>query len=161
MVVYYVLSFFSGILVKLVDNIEDEVKKQKFLKYGKFPIALAYGITIGFLISKADFSMLFLGALIAQLAAGKIDAPAHKLGFAAALLTPFAFGLPQFDFLPLIVFIAAAYIDEMKLKGMLKTFAEYRLFLKIAALAFIAIGRIDYLLAILVFDIGYMLTAKS
>ena len=153
----FILVFICGLLVKVVDNIEDR-KKGKFLI--KWPLAIVYGILIGYLISQTSFSMFFLGALLAQVLAGKIDKPAHILGFLLSIVSAVYFGLPNLDYLPFVIFFITAYLDELTLFGFWKIFIDYRLFLKIAALAFIAIGRVDYLISVVTFDVGYLIAEK-
>jgi len=159
MLEFFLLALFAGLLVKLVDDLEDAKKSLRILDKGKYVIAAAYGVVIGFIISQASFSMLFLGALIAQLLARKIDNKSHMAGFTLAFAVPLFLGMPQVELVPLLVFIAAAWLDELDLKGKLKPMVDYRLFLKIAALAFIPLGRPDYFIAILAFDLGYLASA--
>ena len=155
----FFLSFLSGALVKFVDDIEDKKKKWQIAN-SHWLMAVLYGIIIGYLISQATFSMLFLAALFAQALAGKIDRKSHVIGFLVAIILAAYFGLPTLEQIPFAIFLIAAYLDEMTLFGKLKIFTEYRLFLKIAALAFIVIGRLDYLISIIAFDLGYMLMEK-
>ncbi len=163
----FLLAFLSGVLVKIVDNIEDvwlpKTRNQKLKTlYSRlaWPLAIAYGAIIGYLISQASFSMLFLAALLAQVLAYKIDHEAHLAGFILSIVAALYLGLPQIEYLPFILFLVAAYLDELTLFGIWKTFADYRLFLVITALAFVIIGRIDYLEAILAFDLAYIITEK-
>lgn len=155
--IHYVLAFLSGILVKLVDDIEDKKKGKNPLKW---LFSIWYGLTIGYVISQSSFSMLFLGALLAQVIGGKIDKQSHLLGFLVAIVSALYFGLPLIEFLPFIIFLVAAYLDEFTLPAKWSMLTDYRLFLKLAALAFIFVGRFDYLLAILLFDLAYMLVGK-
>ena len=91
MVFIYLLSAIAGVLVKAVDFIEDSKKGKNIIKW---PLSLAYGIIIGYLISQTPFSMIFLAALFAQLLAGKIDTSAHGVGFTLAVLSIPYFGIP-------------------------------------------------------------------
>lgn len=146
------LAFIAGVLVKLTDFLGDKRNKWAIL------FGILYGLAIGYLISNAPFSMLFLGALFAQAIAGKIDRFSHVLGFALALLSAFYFGFPIIQLFPVLFFLVFAYLDELKLKGRLKTFSKYRLFLKIGALLFFLFSLDwNYFLGILVFDIGYLI----
>ena len=72
-----VLAFISGFVVKSVDWIDDEKKGRHIIKW---PLAIVYGVLIGFLISQASFSTIFLAALFAQVFARKIDTHTHVLG---------------------------------------------------------------------------------
>lgn len=152
----YILSFVSGALVKIVDIIDDEIKtRDPRLWTAKWLIAIAYGIIIGYLISASSFSMLFLGALLAQVLARKIDTPAHILGFALALLAMLFFGIPAIEIIGLAAFFGLAVFDELVLPKPYDLLTEWRVFLIAGAIAFAALGRWDYLVAILLFDAGY------
>src|SRR3989338_8307464 len=115
----FILAFISGALVKLVDDIVDKEIKWLPAK-GQLPIAMLYGLLIGYIISNASFSMLFLGALFAQVISGKIDKNAHILGFFVAILSAIYFGLPGIDY-AFFVFLIAAYLDELVLFDFWKT----------------------------------------
>jgi hypothetical protein len=150
----YILAFIAGVLVKIVDWMEDDRKTGNAYKQ---PLAVAYGLIIGYLISTSSFSVLFLAALIAQVFARKIDTLAHKIGFAVAILSLLFFGFPALD-LPLLgVFLVLAFLDEADFIGRLHPITEYRLILKAGALAMIAFGRWDFFAGIMSFDIGYEL----
>jgi len=150
----YVLAFIAGFFVKWVDWIEDDRKGRGLLK---FPLAIIYGVLIGYLISQASFSELFLGALIAQVFARKIDNIGHVTGFIASMAALVYFGLPSIGIEFMLFFLVLAFLDEQEWPGRLRMLSEWRLFLKTGAIALILIGRYDYAIAILVFDAGYML----
>jgi len=149
------LAFVAGLVVKTVDWIDDERKGKNLLKW---PLAVIYGIAIGYLISQASFSTLFLAALFAQVFAGKIDTHTHVLGFAIAMFSLFFFGVPQPEPLLFLFFALLAFLDEAEFMGRLHPLMEYRPFLPLgAALLVIPLGRFDYFLGIIAFDIGYVL----
>lgn len=164
---FFILAFISGILVKWVDHIEDDTNRKKIEKW---PIAVFYGIVIAYLISKASFSMLFFGALTAQIIANKIDKTAHVVGVITSLFVLLFFGFPEMNLIFFLIFLVFAYLDEQAfnnnskvlnriiLNRILKFFADYRLFLKLAAFLFIILGRWDFFIAILLFDMGYLIT---
>ena len=152
--IYYILTIIAGFFVKWVDWIEDDKKGKGWLK---FPIAIIYGVIIGYLISQAAFSELFLGALIAQVFARKIDNIAHVTGFLASIAAMLYFGLPVIAFSFLFYFLILAFLDEQKYAGRFEMITKWRLFLKVGAIAVIILGRYDYAIAILLFDGGYML----
>lgn len=151
---FYIIAFLAGFLVKAVDWIEDEKKGRG---RGKYLLALLYGLMLGYLLSFAPFSLLFLATLIAQLFAGKIDRPSHELGAAVATITLLFFGFPTLQFLPFTFFFILAFADELRLPQPFAVLTKYRLFLKIGAALFILIGRWEYFAGILAFDIGYTL----
>lgn len=153
MVLHFIIAFLSGITVKAVDWIDDEEKGRGILKY---PLAILYGLMIGYLISQASFSMLFLAALFAQIFARKIDTHTHAIGFAIAVFTMLFLGFPAFNMMFFAFFLLLAYLDELEGVGRYKRIHEYRPFLKIGSLAFVFIGRIDFFAAIVLFDLGYI-----
>ncbi len=155
LIVAVIAAFLSGFAVKIVDWIDDE-RKKKTPDSIRYAIAIIYGLLIGYVIGNATFAMIFLAALIAQVFAKKIDTKAHQLGFLVAAISLFWFGFPELD-LPLFVFFAAlAFLDEIDFLGKLHPITEYRLLLKIAALVPLAMGRIDYFIGIIAFDLGYL-----
>ncbi len=155
--IHYVLAILAGFFVKWVDWIEDDKKGKGWLK---FPLAIIYGVIIGYLISQAAFSELFLGALIAQVFARKIDNIGHVTGFLASIVAMLYFGLPVIAFSFFFYFLILAFLDEQKYAGRFQMITRWRLFLKVGAIAVILLGRYDYAIAILLFDGGYMLFSE-
>jgi len=149
-----VLALMAGFVVKVVDWIDDERGGRHL---SKWLLAMIYGVMLGFLISRASFSTIFLGALFAQVFAGKIDTHAHVLGFAVAAISLFTFGFPEVGIVLFLFFAMLAFIDEVEFGGWLGWFTKHRMFLKVGSLAAILMGRYDYFLGILVFDFGYTL----
>ena len=154
----FILAFLSGALVKIVDELDDRKNKVVYL------FALVYGAAIGYIISSSSFSMLFLGALLAQLIAKKIDKPSHTVGFLFAICSMVYLGLPRFEFLNLGIFLVLAFLDEQVFRkplAALNSLSHYRAFLKIGALFFALFGRVDYLIAILLFDGAYLIIDRA
>lgn len=151
---HLLLAFFAGLFVKATDWMDDEEKGTGKLKY---MLAFAYGTTIGYLLSQAGFSMLFLAALFAQVFARKIDTHTHVLGFVVAIAVMLVLGVPQFESVPFLVLLVAAFADESEGSGRYTYIQKYRPFLKLAAFAFVFFGRADFFLAIIAFDFGYVL----
>ncbi|MFA5077021.1 MAG: hypothetical protein WC488_01200 [Candidatus Micrarchaeia archaeon] len=147
--IYYSLAALMGMLVKIVDQLEDVLKNNSPVKY---ILAIIYGIIGGCIISYSSFSSLWIAALFAQLLAGKLDRPVHMLGFSASLLFSAIFGIADFRLFDTFAFLIAAFIDESNPLGWNPAI---RPALKLASLAFALIGRWDYLFAILLFDIAY------
>lgn len=152
MIEHIAIAAIAGFLVKLVDWMEDERKSRS---PSKLIFALAYGALIGFLIGEATFSAIFLAALVAQAFARKIDTRAHQLGFVTSLAALLFFQLPSLDLPVFGYFLVLAFLDEVDWIGRLRPLTRYRPFLKIGALPLALIGRWDYLLGILAFDLGY------
>jgi hypothetical protein len=152
--IQYVLAFLAGALVKAVDYLEDERKTSGAVK---IPLAIGYGFLIGYLISTASFSVLFLAALVAQVFARKIDTLSHRLGFLVAILSPLYFGFHSFDIPLFAAFLFLAFLDEMDYIGVLRPFNRYRPFLKLGSLIPAIGGVWDYFIGIMAFDVGYEL----
>lgn len=153
-IVFFVLAFLAGFLVKIVDWLDDEKKAPIFFK---LPLAFAYGILIGYIIGAASFGLIFLGALLAQVLARKIDTLSHRFGFLVAILSLLYFGFPGIEPILLLYFMVLAFLDEEDYIGKLRLLAELRPFLKLGALAMVFFGRFDYFVGIMLFDIGYVL----
>ncbi|MFH2106084.1 MAG: hypothetical protein ABII22_02400 [Candidatus Micrarchaeota archaeon] len=158
LIAYLVIALIAGFLVKLVDHIEDETKHKSKIKY---PLAIAYGLLIGFLISNSPFSTLFIAALFAQVFAMKIDCKGHVLGFFVAIASTFIYGVPYLDPAIFAFFWILAMLDEVEWMGKFAPLANYRPFLKMGALVFVFAGNWDYLFGILAFDIGYIAAIKT
>ncbi len=152
--IHIAAAFVAGLLVKTVDWLDDERKSKNPLKY---ILGAVYGIVIGYLIGNASFSLIFLAALIAQVVARKIDTVAHRIGFAASILTAVFFQVPSIDLYVLGYFMVLAFLDEIDYMGKLRPLTRYRPFLKVGALPLVLLGRLDYFIGIMAFDIGYEL----
>lgn len=156
MIFHLVIAFVAGFLVKVVDWLDDERKSKHPVK---FAIAILYGLLIGYIIGTASFSGIFFAALVAQVFARKIDTEAHEIGFLTSLVTLFFFQIPGIDFLLFAYFLALAFLDEVDFIGKLRPLTKYRPFLKVGSLAPLLIGRWDFFVGIIVFDIGYEIFA--
>jgi len=152
MIIHIAIAAIAGLLVKLVDWMDDERRSRSPLR---FIFALGYGILIGFLIGEATFSAIFMAALVAQVFARKIDTRAHQLGFVTSLIVLLFFQIPQLDLMVFSYFLVLAFLDEVDWIGKLRPLTRYRPFLKIGALPLALIGRWDYFLGIMAFDLGY------
>ena len=153
-----ILAFFAGLCVKSVDWIDDDRKGKYIIKW---PLAMIYGGLIGFLISQASFSTIFISAMFAQVFARKVDTHTHVLGFAFALLSLFWLGFPGLDATLFMFFALLAFFDELEVYGSMQRFIEYRPFLKLGAFIMVLFGRYDYFLGIMAFDIGYILAEQG
>jgi hypothetical protein len=152
---FYLLSFASGILVKAVDWIEDDLKKKHWVRW---PLAAIAGLLIGYVIAYSSFANIFLAAVFAQIFARKIDTNTHMLTvLLAALVFFFAGGIASFELWHFLIFLIPAFLDEMKFPGRFAGINEYRPFLDITGLLFgLALGRWDYFFGIISFDAGYL-----
>lgn len=151
----YILAFVSGFLVKAVDWIEDDLKKPLKMRW---LFAIMAGVFIGYIISASTFASIFLAALFAQVFARKVDKASHAATVLSAAAAFVMLGInPSFDIAYFLIFLIPAFLDELEFTGKWMFITEYRLFLGIAAALFgIFIGRWDFLIGILSFDIGYL-----
>jgi len=157
LLVLLALAFFAGLLVKIVDWLDDE---RKAPVWTTIPPAVVYGAIIGYLISTAPFSVIFLAALLAQVFARKVDTLAHRIGFIIAAISLIYLGFPSFDMVLLGAFLLLAFLDEIDFVGKLRPLNDWRPFLKIGSLAPAVVGDWSYFAGIISFDVGYLLVAK-
>jgi hypothetical protein len=148
------LAFCAGLIVKAVDWMDDD---QSIPHPAKYPLAVLYGALLGYMIAAAPFAMLFLAAIAAQVFAKKVDTTAHRIGLAATMLIVLAIGIPSMDMALFIFFLVAAFLDEIDYIGSLRPLTEWRPFLKLAGFAFVFLGKPEFFLGIIAFDIGYEL----
>ena len=184
LILLLIISFFTGIFTKLVDLIEDN--GLKLFKYDKFIFAVIYGLLIGYVISNYNVvAPLWIGTIFALILTKKIDTKAHVIALISALIFVTFFGLGKINILFLIIFLIAAFLDEILsdfveeksilkkiiLKSLknnkininknIKKILELRPLLEISALIIsITIWDFSLFIAILFFDIGYNLTNK-
>lgn len=155
---FYPLAAITALFVKIVDEIEDTLEGRSASRY---IFATIYGLLIGFTISFSPFPTLWLGILVAQFVTGKIDKPSHFTGFFVALAFTAVFGINGGpfvlapDFLLILVF---ASLDELNMFDW--AYKDLRLGLKIAMFIYGFFARWDYFIALICFDLAYMLTGK-
>ncbi len=160
MIEYLALAVLCGILVKMTDYLEDDSKRKHPIKW---VLAFSYGIIIGYLISRAPFSEIFIAAALAQIIMRKVDTPTHKFGYLMMLFSLAYFGLPYIAFGAFFIFLVFASIDEMdKLIFWDKPWwmQDMRPFLIFSAIPFLIIGNFSYLAGIVCFDAGYLTVYK-
>ncbi|MFA5050281.1 MAG: hypothetical protein WC501_04705 [Candidatus Micrarchaeia archaeon] len=160
MIGYLILAVVCGILVKMVDYLEDDSKRKHPIKW---VLAFSYGIIIGYLISQAPFSEIFIAAALAQIIMRKVDTATHKFGYLVMLFSLAYFGLPYLAFGAFIVFLVFASIDE--LDGLIfwnkpEWVQEMRPFLILSSVPFLFFGNWSYFAGILCFDAGYLTVKK-
>jgi hypothetical protein len=150
-------------MIKLTDDIED--KKLNIHRLYAIPCGITYGSLIGCLILiDTDASFLFGGIILGCLIAGKIDSMGHYFGMGTLLTVILLNGI---KLSPLVLLIAAlAALDEIKdiihIPKFMDFVIEYRLILKlgILILVILKIMGLNALIALIVFDIAYLLTDK-
>lgn len=161
-------AFATGILVKLVDQIEDKKLKMKNMSA---LLGIFYGFLIAYVMIKSPIvANLWMAAVLANIAAGKIDAAGHRFGIFTMLIVLILMGFPQFNFYLIALFLITAYFDEhlknmgdaRKIKN--KTFAKmasYRVVLELTAFA-VSVYTGEWILfaSILAFDVGYAMINK-
>lgn len=160
-----------GVLTKLADLQVDE--KKFFFKNAQYITGVAYGILGGLLLTlDARFAELFFGVLVGVIVTTKIDKLPHRLAVAFVVFTIALLGIPKVSF-PLVAFFSLfAAGDEWlhektaKRKGriseLLAFLGKNRLLLEVATLLVgVATGEWIYLLAIILFDVGYVACEKA
>src|SRR3990170_5616784 len=91
-IIFFFLSFLTGSLVKLTDDIED--KNLNIHRLYAIPTGLTYGFVMGYLmLIDIDASFLFGGIILGCLITGKIDSRGHYFGISAILILVFLFGI--------------------------------------------------------------------
>ncbi len=153
------ISFLSGSLIKLTDDIEDKNLSRKIYA---IPTGLAYGLLMGYLmISDTGAALLFGGIVIGNLITGKINSAGHYSGLGAILAVVFLYGA---KLSPLVLLIAAlAALDEtgdlIQTPKFMDFIFEYRLILKLGILVLVILNMLglNALLVLLTFDAAYML----
>lgn len=160
-------AFVTGIVVKLTDQIEDKKIKNRTIKNFSPLLGTFYGFLIAYVILKSPaVANLWMAAVLGNMLAGKIDSTAHKLGLFSMLATLSIFGFPSFNVILLVLFFAAAYLDEFlkglgesgKIKSIIfNKIVEYRLILEATAFA-VSLYTAQWILfaSILIFDLGYV-----
>ena len=161
-------AFATGIVVKIVDEISD--KKLK-IKNASALFGMFYGFLIAYVMIKSPVAAdLWMAAVLANIAAGKIDATGHRFGVIFMLTALILMGFPRFNLYFVALFLAAAYFDEhlknmsdarkIKNKAIAKA-ASYRIVLELTAFAVsIYTGQWIIFASILAFDIGYAIVNK-
>ena len=155
--------FLSGFFMKFSDDEYDDNNNTLF--------AIVLGIICGVFVaiatlSSVDACHIFLGILIGNLLALKIDGKHHV----ATLLTFFiilaVFGVPQLNSFLLLIIIFGAWIDEwgndnpkIYNGGFLEYFFDYRCGLKVVILVLAIFGFLSFysFVYFLLFEFGYEL----
>lgn len=150
----YIAAIIAGAGIKTVDYIEDELKGKNLWKW---PLAIIAGLAMGAVLSFSSVAILFLAIIAAQVLMGKVDRPAHGLAVAVAAAIPLVMGMELSGMELFLPFFIVAALDEVEFAGALKPMWEYRLWLKIAALAVgVASGLWEYFLVLMCFDLAYL-----
>jgi hypothetical protein len=138
----------SGFLMKLSDDFYD-IKNNKLLAV---ITGLLCVLCISYLaVSSSDAACIFIGVLIGNLLAFKVDTANHILSLIILSTILFIFGVPSIGILTLVACTAAAFLDEVgheaswieKRSDLVKNFFEYRFTLKIAVLIFSILGLLQ------------------
>lgn len=141
----------SGFLMKLSDDFYD-IKNNKLLAV---ITGLLCVLCISYLaVSSSDAACIFIGVLIGNLLAFKVDTANHILSLIILSTILFIFGIPSIGILTLILCTVAAFMDEVgheaswieKRSDLVKSFFEYRFTLKIAVLIFSILGLLQIFL---------------
>jgi hypothetical protein len=149
-----VAALVSGAAIKHVDYIEDSRGGEGDEKW---PLAVAAGLGIGYVLSFSPAAVLFIGVIAAQVLMGKIDKVVHGAAVTIAAAVPLILGMQYGELGLLLPFFALAALDEVDFRGVLKPASDYRLWLKAAALVAGALtGVWDYFVVLIAFDAAYL-----
>ncbi len=162
------IAFLTGVLVKIVDDIED-YGKDKY-QYLGILLGMFYGFLIYYMFAvNTEVIPLWLGIVIGMLFAGKIDAFSHYFGFGTFITLILIFGIPAFSITLFLLFLVVAVLDELSHAYVTKhhramvgrplaRMVEIRPFVEIVALIVSLFTKNWYFFfAILAFDAGYLI----
>jgi len=168
-IIYYItiiiLAFFTGLIVKTADYLEDTKKEKNKL------ILITIGIIYGLLIFLMAYyfptiAPIWLGTVYGLILFGKIDKLAHRIATTITFVLMLLFFTEAISFL-LVLFIIINileelmndYFDKHKLKNKkLQNFAVSRPLLEISAFIIsIILLQFEIFIAILFFDIAYLI----
>ena len=150
----YVAAILAGAGIKTVDYVEDELKGKGLWKW---PLAVVAGLAMGSVLSFSGVAVLFLAIIAAQVFMGKVDKPAHGLAVGVAVAFAFIMGMDLRGMELFLPFFIVAALDEVEFAGILRPMWDYRIWLKIAALAVgVMSGLWEYFLVLMSFDLAYM-----
>ncbi|MEM4335759.1 MAG: hypothetical protein QXY61_02030 [Candidatus Anstonellales archaeon] len=148
-----ILLFLAGYLTKLNDDEIDKDKKHRAeLRHAVIAIVAALMILYVFLFG--DVEEFLMAVVLASVFMGKIDNLAHGI-LAASVILGFVLIGGYIDINLLLFFFIAAAVDETNIP----IIKDYRPVLKIATLYPAFLGYYSPLIAVIVFDAGYV--AKS
>lgn len=160
--------FATGFLTKFVDAIVDDgLKVRKAFAYAA---GIIYGVLIAYMITAYPLvAPLCIAIVLAVLITKKIDRRPHNIGIAVMFLSLALLGFPKVDPLLLAIFLISGALDEIgndlpdkgRFKGTPRRILRFRIITEMAALLVsLVTGYWIIFLAILSFDIGYLITKK-
>jgi hypothetical protein len=166
------LYAFLGGAIKFIDQAYDE--KAFSIRAAKVVAVLA-GVAMGYLMARdSPFSTAFFAAMLISLVfAKKIDNFAFATGTILAIASLIAFypsSAVSWLIVPVIVFLAAGFVDEIaddmvhkhNIEGFLQMFLNYRPFSDFALVAMVLLGTFSwiYLLPYFGFTFSYMFVER-
>ncbi|MEW6528782.1 MAG: hypothetical protein AB1391_02750 [Candidatus Micrarchaeota archaeon] len=153
--IFYFIAAITGVFVKIVDEIEDTLEGRFNIKY---IFAVLYGLLIGVTISFSTFPTLWFSIIVAQIITGKIDKISHFIALCVVLIFIIIFGMNNSEFLlpDFLIILFFAAMDETNFFDIM--YKDFRLWLKMAMFIFGFFVRWDYFIALMSFDIAYILT---
>ncbi len=155
--IFYFIAAITAVFVKIVDEIEDALEGRFKIKYF---FAISYGLLIGSIISFSTFPTLWFGIIVAQMITGKIDKFSHFIGLFTALVFIVIFGINNGEFIltDFLLILFFAVMDETNFFE--NRYSDLRLWLKIAMFIFGIFVNWTYFIALISFDIAYILTGR-
>ncbi|MFH1663984.1 MAG: hypothetical protein ABH986_04220 [archaeon] len=171
MIFILLAAFFTGLLSKLTDLIEEHGLKLPLI------FARISGIIYGFLIAfvvfvSPELSALWVAVVVSLLVLGKINSSGHYLGIASMAVSLVFLGVSEINVFYLLLFFSVSFaeeivndkiVDKNKIKNkLLNEFMKLRPLIELTALivSFVS-GKWIIWLGILAFDFGYILMEKT
>ena len=166
--IYIIFAFIIGFLAKFTDLIVDDgLEINRYIGYSG---SIIYGFLLAYLMhSYPVLAPLCIAVSISVITTGKIDAPTHSLAIASMMFFIAFFGLPEVNYLLLIVFMAGGLADEMgndytdrkKKNKFMRLFFQNRLSLELLVFTISMItGEWILWISMASFDIAYIMTGK-
>ena len=168
-IILLLLCFFTGIIVKYSDYLEDTKKESNI--FIRILLGVMYGLLLFYTMYRFAFIIpLWMGIIFGLIISRKIDAPAHYTGVGITFLLFYVFNL-SFDSLSLLSLFTIIcvleeflndYFDKLHIENKtIKKIISARPILEITALIVgLFIGNILIWIALLFHDIGYLLIAN-
>jgi len=145
-----IFLFIAGYLIKLNDDEIDRDKRRR-AELRHAIIAIVSSLLILYVFLFGDVEELLMAVVLASVFMGKIDNLAHGI-LAAAVIIGFIILGGYIDINMLLFFFIAAAVDETAVPIIM----EYRPVLKLATLYPAFLGYFSPLIAVIVFDAGYI-----
>jgi hypothetical protein len=111
MLIELLAAFTAGLLVKIVDDLEDN--KARINRVVKILLSISYGALIAYLVCIVNIlPELWLGIIIGSVIAGKVDSFSHYIGVGSLIVFSLLFGVPTLNLTLLTIFSILGLLEE-------------------------------------------------